>query len=73
MAVISAKKVSDLTVDEFKLLIHETISEDIEAWKETFEIMGDKKLIRKIKKADDDWQKGKKDAYLSWDEIKNEV
>jgi hypothetical protein len=70
MAEIIAKKVSDLTVDELKSLIHETISEDIEAWRETLEIMGDKKLMRKIKKADDDWDRGKEDAYILWDKVK---
>lgn len=70
MAGMVARKVADLTIDEFKLLIHETIAEDIETWKESFEIMADKRLLRKIKKADADWQAGKKDAYVSWDEIK---
>ena len=65
-----AKKVADLTVDEFKSLIHEAIAEDIEAWKETFEIMAYKRLMKKIKKADADWQSGEKDAYISWGEVK---
>ncbi|MBI4378061.1 MAG: hypothetical protein HY578_03075 [Nitrospinae bacterium] len=73
MAEIAAKKVSELTVDELKSLIHETISEDIEAWRETLEIMADRKLMRKIKKADDDWQKGKEEAYSPWNEVKNEI
>ena len=34
----SAKKVSDMTVDELKSVIHEVITEDMEAWRETFEI-----------------------------------
>ena len=38
----SAKKVSDMTVDELKSVIHEVITEDMEAWRETFEIMADK-------------------------------
>lgn len=70
MAGMAARKVADLTVDEFKSLIHETIAEDIGAWKETFEIMADKRLMRKIRKADADWQAGKKDAYVSWDGVK---
>ncbi len=73
MSEVLTKKVSDLTIDEFKSLIHETISEDIETWRETFEIMADRKLMREIKKADDDWQTGKKNTYISWDEIKNEI
>ena len=41
----SAKKVSDMTVDELKSVIHEVIPEDMEAWRERLEIMADRKLI----------------------------
>lgn len=33
------KKVSDITVDELKTIIHDVISEDLEALRETIEIM----------------------------------
>lgn len=68
---ITRKKVSDITVDELKSIIHNVIAEDLEAWRETFEIMADKKLIQKIKKANSDWVSNKKDAYLSWDKVKS--
>ena len=42
----SAKKVSDLTVEELKSVIHDVIVEDMEIWRETFEILADKKLMR---------------------------
>ena len=64
------KKVSDITVDELKTIIHDVISEDLEALRETIEIMSDKKLMRQIKQADTDWLSGKKDAYTSWDKVK---
>jgi len=67
----SAKKVSDMTVDELKSVIHEVITEDMEAWRETFEIMADKKLMKQIKQADLDWALGAKDSYVSWDDLKN--
>jgi hypothetical protein len=67
----SAKKVSDMTVDELKSVIHEVINEDMEAWRETFEILADKKLMKQIKQADMDWASGKKDSYVSWDDLKN--
>jgi hypothetical protein len=67
----STKKVSDMTVDELKSVIHEVITEDMEAWRETFEIMADKKLMRQIKQADLDWAPGAKDSYVSWDDLKN--
>ncbi len=67
----SAKKVSDMTVTELKSVIHEVITEDMEAWRETFEILADKKLMKQIKQADMDWASGKKDSYVSWDDLKN--
>jgi hypothetical protein len=65
------KKVSDLTVDELKSVIHEVIAEDMEAWRETLEIMADRKLMRQIKEADTDWKSGNKKAYTSWNDLKN--
>ncbi|HLG31367.1 MAG TPA: hypothetical protein VI387_14245 [Candidatus Brocadiales bacterium] len=65
------KKVSDITVEELKTIIHEVILEDLGIWKETFEIMADKKLMAQIKKADTDWKAGKKEAYVSWDKLKS--
>ena len=67
----ATKKISDITVDELKTIIHEVIAEDLEAWRETFEIMADKKLMAKIKQADVDWKTGKKEAYMSWDKVKS--
>ncbi len=66
----SIKKVSDMTVDELKSVIHEVIAEDMEAWRETFEIMADKKLMKQIKQADLDWASGTKDSYVSWEDLK---
>lgn len=66
----ATKKVSDITVDELKTIIHEVIAEDLEAWRETFEIMADKKLMAQIKQSDTDWRTGEKEAYVSWDELK---
>jgi hypothetical protein len=68
---MSTKKVSDLTVDELKSVIHEVITKDMDAWRETFEIMSDKKLMKQIRQADMDWASGDKSSYLSWDDLKN--
>ena len=38
------RKVTDMTVDELKNVIHEAISEDMEVWRD-FEIMADSKLM----------------------------
>jgi len=65
------RKVSDLTVDELKSVIREVIAEDMETWRETLEIMADRKLMKQIKEADADWKTGRKKAYVSWDDMKN--
>ena len=39
------RKITDMTVDELKGVIHEAIAEDMEVWRETFEIMADSKLM----------------------------
>ena len=67
------KKVSDLTVDELKSIIHEVIAEDMETWRETLEIMADRKLMKQIKEADAVWKSGNKKAYTSWNDLKNAV
>ncbi len=66
----STKKVSDMTVDELKSVIHEVITEDMEAWRETFEIMSDRKLMKQIKQADLDWASDTKDSYVPWEDLK---
>jgi hypothetical protein len=38
------RKITDMTVDELKDVIHEAIAENMEVWRETFEIMADSKL-----------------------------
>ena len=62
----TTKKVSELTVDELKSVIREVITEDMEAWRETLEIMADKKLMKQIRQADMDWASSGKDSYVSW-------
>ena len=58
-------------MDEFKSVIHEVITKDMEAWWETLEILADKKLMRQMRQADLDWVSGAKDSYMPWDELKN--
>lgn len=54
------RKITDMSVDELKGVIHEAISEDMEVWRETFEIMADNKLMEEIRRADLDKAAGKK-------------
>ena len=65
------RKITDMTVDELKGVIHEAISEDMEVWRETFEIMADNKLMVQIRRADLDKAAGKKSAFVAWDDLKN--
>jgi len=61
----------DITVDELKGIIHEAIAEDMEGWRETFEIMADKKLMGNIRQAYLDRSTGRKGAFVAWDDLKN--
>ena len=65
------RKITDMTVDELKDVIHEAIAEDMEAWRETFEIMADSKLVRQIRQADLDKATGEKGAFVAWDDLSN--
>jgi hypothetical protein len=65
------RKVTDMTVDELKGVIHEAISEDMEVWRETFEIMADSKLMRQIRQVGLDRRAGEKGAFVAWDDLKN--
>ena len=62
------RKITDMTVDELKEVIHEAFAEDMEVWRETFEIMADSKLMAQIRQADLDRAAGKKDTFVSWDD-----
>lgn len=50
--IAAKKKISGLTVDELKTIIHDVVTEDLETWRETLEVMADKKLMVQIKQAD---------------------
>jgi hypothetical protein len=65
------RKVTDMTVDELKGVIHEVIAEDMEAWRETLEIMADSKLMEQIRQADRDRATGRKGSFVAWDNLKN--
>ena len=65
------RKITDMTVDELKDVIHEAIAEDMEVWRETFEIMADSRLMRQVRQADLDRAVGKKGAFVPWDDLKN--
>lgn len=73
LTLMREKKIKDLTVEEFKHLLQESIAEDVEAWKETFEIMADKTLMRQINNAERARAKGKKSEFILWQKVKRNV
>jgi hypothetical protein len=46
-----------------KTVIREVVAEDLDAWKETLEIMADKRLMKQIQQAEYDWMAKKDTAY----------
>jgi hypothetical protein len=64
------RKITDMTPDELKNVIHEEIAEDMEVWRETFEIMADTKLMGQIRQTDLDRATGKKGAFIAWDDLR---
>ena len=70
---LKEKTIKDLTIEEFKRLIQESIADDIEAWKETFEIMSDKTLMRQIRNAERARIEGKKSDFIPWEKVKSNV
>ena len=70
---LKEKTIKDLTIEEFKRLISESIADDIEAWKETFEIMADKVLMRQIRNAERARIEGEKSDFIPWEKVKCNV
>jgi len=70
---ISPKRVKDLSIDEFTLLIKKVISENISEWQETFEIMADKKLMNQIIKAERARLLDNKSEFVAWSKVKKNV
>ena len=70
---INKKTIKDLTVDEFKQLIRDVISEDIQTWYETFEIIANKQIMKQIIEAEKALAENRKDEFLDWDEVKQDV
>lgn len=46
---------------------------DKEAWRESEAIAKDRKLMRRIKKADRDWKTRRKTTYTEWEKVKQGV
>jgi len=70
---INKKTIKDLTVDEFKQLIRDVISEDIQMWYETFKIIANKQLMKQIIEAEEALAENRKDEFLDWDDVKQDV
>ncbi len=70
---IKEKKIKDLTIRELKNIISESIAEDIDTWRETFEILADKSLMRQIKNAEKARKEGKISDFIPWKDVKSDV
>lgn len=70
---VKERKIKDLTITEFKHLIQESIAEDIEAWRETFEVMADKALMQQLEGAEKARTKGKHADFVPWEKVKRNV
>jgi hypothetical protein len=70
---VKEKKIRDLTVSEFKHLMQESIAEDIEAWRETFEIMADKAVMQQIERAEKARVKGRKSDFIPGGKVKHKA
>jgi len=73
MLKVDKKYVKELTIDEFKQLINETIAENIQMWFETFEIMSNKEMMEQIISAEKALSKKQMDEFLDWEEVKEDV
>jgi hypothetical protein len=75
MAIVATKEktVKDLTVSELKQLIQESIAEDIEAWRATFEIISNKTLMGQIRGASKARSEGRESDFIPWEKVKREV
>jgi hypothetical protein len=71
--VSGEKSLRDLTVNEFKRLIRESIAEDIGEWRETFEILSDKGLMRHIKSAEKSHLARKDIDFIPWEKVKRDL
>jgi len=67
------KTVKDLTVSELKQLIHESIAEDIESWRATFEITSNKTVMRQVRGASKARDEGRESDFIQWEKVKREV
>lgn len=54
-----------MTVDEPKTLIHVVMPENVEAWRESLEILADKKRMKQTKQADSNWAPSAKGSYAA--------
>jgi hypothetical protein len=75
MARIAAKEkfVKDLTVSELKQLIQESIAEDMEAWRATFEVLANKTLMRQVRGASKARHVGRESDFIPWEKVKRDV
>ena len=70
---VKEKVVKDLTVSELKQLIQESIAEDMEAWRATFEVIANKTLMRQVRGASKARHDDRESAFVPWEKVKRDV
>jgi len=70
---LKKKTIKDLTIEEFKILIQEIIAEDIESWKDTFQILANKFLMKQIINAEKARLEGESSDFIPWEKVKLNV
>lgn len=48
-------------------------AEEFESWQETMEIMADPELVAEIKQTEKDFEEGRMENFISWEEAKKEL
>jgi len=46
---------------------------DREEWEATWEILGNRKMMKEIKMANNDWGKKRKESFIPWEKVKRNV
>lgn len=65
------EKIKTLSEDRLKTVIDFIeYLEEKESWEATLEVLGDKDSMKNIRAADDAWESGAMEEFVSWDKVK---
>ncbi|MFQ6120259.1 MAG: DUF2281 domain-containing protein [Methanosarcinales archaeon] len=65
------EKIKTLSEDRLKTVIDFIeYLEEKESWEATLEVLGDKDSMKNIRAADDAWESGAMEEFVSWEKVK---